>query len=72
MPESTAEILLELESPLRGEPFSAEHLWNYAQVLASRQAVMAGPGDRRLVDRFEDNCNFIAATYRAVTNSPRR
>jgi cyclic beta-1,2-glucan synthetase len=60
-----------LDPPLRGEPFSAEHLWNYAESFAVTQVVRRGGADRRLDDRFEDNSRFIAETYRAITESIR-
>ena len=60
-----------LDPPLRGEPFSAEHLWNYAETFAATQVVRRGGADRRLVDRFEDNSRFIAETYRVITESIR-
>jgi cyclic beta-1,2-glucan synthetase len=62
---------LQLDSPLRGEPFSAEHLWSYAEGLAAAQIVRRGGADRRLVDRFESNSRFIAAAYRAISESIR-
>ncbi|HJQ81679.1 MAG TPA: hypothetical protein VJ828_17075, partial [Lacipirellulaceae bacterium] len=60
-----------LDPPLRGEPFSAEHLWNYAETFAATQVVRRGGTDRRLVDRFEDNSRFIAETYQVITGSIR-
>jgi cyclic beta-1,2-glucan synthetase len=60
-----------LEPPLRGEPFSAEHLWNYAEQFATSQVVARGGADRRLVDRFESNSRFIADAYRAISQSIR-
>ncbi len=60
-----------LEPPLRGEPFSAEHLWNYAEQFAASQVVSRRGADRRLVDRFESNSRFIADAYRAISQSIR-
>src|SRR3972149_69718 len=61
-----------LDSPLRGEPFSAGHLWEHAQQVAPHQQLARrGAGDRRLVDRFESNCRFIAATYQTIIESVR-
>jgi cyclic beta-1,2-glucan synthetase len=62
---------LQLDPPLRGEPFSAEHLWTHAEQLAPRQVVRRGGADRRLVTRFEDNSQFIAAAYEIITESAR-
>ncbi len=69
MPISSNARQLQHEPPLRGEPFSAEHLWTFAEQLATRHVVRRGGADRRLVHRFEDNSRFIAAAYRTVIES---
>ena len=69
MPISSIARQLQQEPPLRGEPFSAEHLWTFAEQLATRHVVRRGGADRRLVHRFEDNSRFIAAAYRTVIES---
>lgn len=60
------------EPPLRGESFSAEHLWLHAQEVAQRQALSrTGAGDRRLIERFENNCRLIATAYQTIIASVR-
>ncbi len=61
-----------LDPPLRGESFSAEHLWEHAQEVARRQTLARrGAGDRQFADRFESNCRFIASTYHTIIESVR-
>ncbi len=61
-----------LDPPLRGESFSAEHLWDHAQILARRQTLARRPaGDVHFIDRFESNCRYIATTYQATIESVR-
>jgi cyclic beta-1,2-glucan synthetase len=71
MPNSRNARQVKHETPLRGEPFSAEHLWLHAEQLAARHVVRRGGADRRLVDRFEDNSRFIAGSYRAIIETVR-
>lgn len=72
MTRSSRTILPVLDSPLRGETYSAEHLWLHAQHLAERQALArSGTGDRRFIDRFESNCRFIATTYQTIVATAR-
>src|SRR5262245_16647180 len=60
------------ESPIRGEPFSAEHLWDHAGELARQQAVARKvPGERPLVERFESNSRYIGSTYQTIIKSLR-
>src|SRR5215470_16957218 len=62
-----------LESPIRGEPFSAEHLWDHAGQLARQQTVTPKvPGERPLVERFESNSRYIAGAYQTVIQSLRQ
>jgi cyclic beta-1,2-glucan synthetase len=61
-----------LDPPLRGEPFSAEHLWEYAREVAQRQTLARrGAGDRQLIDRFEANARRIASAYQTIIDSVR-
>ncbi len=61
-----------LDLPLRGESFSAEHLWEHAQEVAQGQTLARrGAGDRQFADRFESNCRFIATTYQTIIESVR-
>ena len=59
------------EPPLRGESFSAEHLWAHAEQLAGRHRVSCRQGDRRIIERFESNSRFIAAAYESITAAVR-
>jgi cyclic beta-1,2-glucan synthetase len=59
----------DVDPPLRGEPFSAEHLKAFAEQLAASQKMSTGRGDGLLADRFADNCRFVANTYRVVTTA---
>src|SRR5262245_54356973 len=60
------------EPPLRGEPFSAEHLWTHAAGMAARQEFsVARRGDDRFIRRFQSNGRFIESTYRAITAAVR-
>jgi cyclic beta-1,2-glucan synthetase len=71
-PSSRSIVLPPLDPPLRGESFSAEHLWQHAQDVAQRQTIARrGAGDRQFIDRFESNARFIATTYQAVIESVR-
>ncbi len=58
--------------PLRGEAFSAEHLEQHIQQLASRQKVISGgvPG-RDFIARFERNAAGIQLAHKHVTGSLR-
>ena len=60
------------DSPLRGEPFSAEHLREFAPQLARSQTAERQRGDRQLADRFQDNCRYIGTAYRTITAGGRR
>lgn len=61
-----------LDSPLRGESFSAERLWEHAESVARRQQLARrGSSDRSFIDRFVSNCTYIATTYQAVIESVR-
>ena len=73
MTESTlANANQPLDPPIRGDSFSAEHLWEYAQDVARRQALArSGTGDRQFADRFERNCRYIATTYQTIIESVR-
>ena len=56
-----------MDPPLRGESFSAEHLWASPRKWPSgKRSRGSGAGDRRFIDRFESNCRFIAATYQTI------
>src|SRR5262249_37299520 len=60
------------EPPLRGEPFSAEHLWSHAAGMAARQRIsISRREDDRFVRRFQSNGRFIESTYRAITAAVR-
>ena len=62
----------QLEPPLRGEPFSAEHLWAHAALLASRHGTcQPGRDDDRFIKRFESNQREIAGVYRSITDAVR-
>jgi cyclic beta-1,2-glucan synthetase len=56
----------DLDAPLRGELFSAEHLQAFAEQLAVSQKIDVLKGDGRLAHRFADNCRAIASAYRTV------
>ncbi|MFO1019855.1 MAG: glucoamylase family protein [Planctomycetales bacterium] len=65
-----SEVLANLDPPLRGEPFSAEHLWLHAEELASKHSVSdRAEGKVRFAERFEENCRYISLTYRTITQA---
>src|SRR5438445_8736999 len=62
----------QLEPPLRGEPFSVEHLWAHAEQMAARQRVSGRRWeDSRFTDRFESNSRFVASTYKTIAAAVR-
>ena len=71
-PVSTTEHHTAPDAPLRGEPFSAEHLREFAPQLARSQKAERRRGDRQLADRFEDNCQFIGTAYRTIAARGRK
>lgn len=62
----------ELETPLRGEPFSVEHLWQHAEQLATQHSISPRiESETVFIDRFESNRKFISNTYQAITEAIR-
>ena len=60
------------ETPLRGEPFSIEHLSIHAEQIALRhQTSGRRHDDRRFIERFESNRRFIAASYQRIADAVR-
>src|SRR6266404_1320351 len=65
-------VVTQAELPLRGEPFSAEHLWSHAAEMAARHRTSGlGREDDRFIGRYESNCRFIESIYRAMTAAVR-
>ncbi len=61
-----------LEPPLRGEPFSVEHLWTHAeQMAAQHQVALQRRGSKRFIECFEKNARQVAHTYRTISTAVR-
>ena len=71
--QRAAPLLIDaVDEPLRGEAYSAEHLAEHAARLASTHQVLPSrAGDSRFRRRFEENGQFIAATYHTITAAVR-
>jgi cyclic beta-1,2-glucan synthetase len=60
----------QLDQPLRGEPFSLEHLATHAEQIATGHRLSERRHeDRRFIERFDSNHRFIAAAYQEITNA---
>lgn len=64
--------LLGEERPLRGEPFSEDHLAEHARALAELLAcTTTGRQDHRFLKRFEENAEFLRDSIRAIATGVR-
>jgi len=63
---------LPIDPPLRGESFSVEHLSAHAELIAAAHRIAEHrQDDRRFIERFENNQQFIAAAYQTIAKAVR-
>jgi cyclic beta-1,2-glucan synthetase len=68
-----ANILAEIEEPIRAELFSVERLEQHAESLAAAQTVSSDPDDSRpLISRVAENGRALLGYYRATADAMQR